>query len=493
VNAAVALRILAPRARALGTGDPDSLQNVNTHNLPEGSVCWVVDTAALYILQFGAANVPPNVAPGAGPGIWVPLSTGGGGTFYQTVEDEGSALPQEPILNFVGAGVSVADDPGGTRTNVTIPGGAAASIPMPDGTVALPQGANFTNELTLGWFRSASGFMGLAVANFLAAEFGQDPACSLFRLDTSNPAQEQLQLLEESDRVRFAVFTDGAAMLQGEVATGADGGVDHASPEFRLYGSVWDSVAASAKINGFVLKSIPNGGDDLSTLAFYNVTPLGTRLIAYIENDNSGDNNAHWFVGTTGQGQVRARVFQSSDLADIIINGGNLALRFATPSGANDTCLDELLLKDAANNFTSKAVAQGAADSAGVGFRALVVPNDAGDDTSVEAGDFALDAGWGVGASVSAVAAGSTCRRGACTITAAGTPAPGAVATLTFDTAFAATPFAIAVRTDGNNPPEVTSMSVKALASTTQLVLTLTGSSAPIAGTAYSFTWMVME
>ena len=36
-------------------------------------------------------------------------------------------------------------------------------------------------------------------------------------------------------------------------------------------------------------------------------------------------------------------------------------------------------------------------------------------------------------------------------------------------------------------------MSVKALASTTQLVLTLTGSSAPIAGTAYSFTWMVME
>lgn len=46
---------------------------------------------------------------------------GGGGAFYQTVQDEGVSLPQRLALNFVGPGVTVTDIAG--VTTVAIPGG----------------------------------------------------------------------------------------------------------------------------------------------------------------------------------------------------------------------------------------------------------------------------------------------------------------------------------------------------------------------------------
>jgi len=58
--------------------------------------------------------------------VWEDVGTSGGGTGgggYATVQDEGTALPAETKLNFVGAGVTATDDAANTRTNVTIPGG----------------------------------------------------------------------------------------------------------------------------------------------------------------------------------------------------------------------------------------------------------------------------------------------------------------------------------------------------------------------------------
>ena len=46
--------------------------------------------------------------------------------FYQTVQDEGGALAQRTIIDFVGAGVSCADS-GGTKTLCTIAGGGSAN------------------------------------------------------------------------------------------------------------------------------------------------------------------------------------------------------------------------------------------------------------------------------------------------------------------------------------------------------------------------------
>lgn len=46
--------------------------------------------------------------------------TGGGTTGYDTVQEEGSDLTQRTKLNFIGAGMSCADDAGNTRTNCTL-------------------------------------------------------------------------------------------------------------------------------------------------------------------------------------------------------------------------------------------------------------------------------------------------------------------------------------------------------------------------------------
>jgi hypothetical protein len=55
----------------------------------------------------------------------------GGGTKYQTVQEEGSGLTQRPTLNFVGSAITAADNAGATRTDVTLsqsPAGATSVV-----------------------------------------------------------------------------------------------------------------------------------------------------------------------------------------------------------------------------------------------------------------------------------------------------------------------------------------------------------------------------
>jgi len=76
-HAPTILRMLAPRAALLGTGSEDSLQNVNTYELPNGALCWVVSNATLYRLDRAStsASAPDAViVPAAGPGRWFALS-----------------------------------------------------------------------------------------------------------------------------------------------------------------------------------------------------------------------------------------------------------------------------------------------------------------------------------------------------------------------------------------------------------------------------------
>ena len=56
-------------------------------------------------------------------GLWV-NSSGGGAVGYQTVEGNGVAVAQETTINFIGGGVTVVDNPGLFRTDVTISSGA---------------------------------------------------------------------------------------------------------------------------------------------------------------------------------------------------------------------------------------------------------------------------------------------------------------------------------------------------------------------------------
>lgn len=61
--------------------------------------------------------------------IWIAPTTSGGSTggltqAYQTVQDEGAAVTQQSVLNFIGAGVTATNNAGASRTDVTIPGGS---------------------------------------------------------------------------------------------------------------------------------------------------------------------------------------------------------------------------------------------------------------------------------------------------------------------------------------------------------------------------------
>lgn len=47
---------------------------------------------------------------------------------YPEAQDEGIAISTRPKLNFVGAGVTAADDPTNGRVNVTIPGSASGDL-----------------------------------------------------------------------------------------------------------------------------------------------------------------------------------------------------------------------------------------------------------------------------------------------------------------------------------------------------------------------------
>ena len=64
----------------------------------------------------------------SGSTVTIVSTGGGGGTKYQTVQQSGSALPQEPIINFTGAGVSCVDNPGATRTDCTVTSGGGSSM-----------------------------------------------------------------------------------------------------------------------------------------------------------------------------------------------------------------------------------------------------------------------------------------------------------------------------------------------------------------------------
>jgi hypothetical protein len=58
-------------------GDEDCLQNINSTILPNGSLCWVINTSTLYVLIKAATAGSGNVIPIAGAGAWVPLSGSG--------------------------------------------------------------------------------------------------------------------------------------------------------------------------------------------------------------------------------------------------------------------------------------------------------------------------------------------------------------------------------------------------------------------------------
>jgi len=69
----------------------------------------------------------------------------GSGSGYDTIEDEGVALTQRTVMNFSGAGVVAVDNPGQSRTDITITG--AATNEFPDDVFRVIGSADATKKL----------------------------------------------------------------------------------------------------------------------------------------------------------------------------------------------------------------------------------------------------------------------------------------------------------------------------------------------------------
>lgn len=112
--------------------------------------------------------------------------------------------------------------------------------------------------------------------------------------------------------------------------------------------------------------------------------------------------------------------------------------------------------------------------------------------TAVTSANIAVGAGWGDGAVVVTVAAGSNDQRGSVTIQSVGSNQAQATATvaLTFaDGAYASTPHAIVMLV--NNDNAVTTAQPQSIACTTT-ALSWTQSVLPVATKIYKFTWLVV-
>ena len=90
-----------------------------------------------------------NGGSGGGAAYSSRSSTGGGITAgYSTIQDEGSSAAQQTTLNFIGANVTVADDSGNSRTNVTIADGISTTVTLEKITSGGANGSlTFTNGL----------------------------------------------------------------------------------------------------------------------------------------------------------------------------------------------------------------------------------------------------------------------------------------------------------------------------------------------------------
>lgn len=103
-QAAVAYRVLGPRAILNDPADGDSLRNVDTTPLPNGAACWVTASRAEFRLYKDDNSTPPDgtnvIQPASGPGRWfIQVNTGSG---VQIENVLGLVLPQRPLVQTEG-------------------------------------------------------------------------------------------------------------------------------------------------------------------------------------------------------------------------------------------------------------------------------------------------------------------------------------------------------------------------------------------------------
>jgi hypothetical protein len=110
-TAATALRILSPRPNILGPEDFESLQNIDTTILPDGSMC-VVSGVGIYLLNKLSTATAADIniiEPASGPGRWI---------FVTPLSPTASVLGAQSALSTATTPVTVATSGGQSKWTV---------------------------------------------------------------------------------------------------------------------------------------------------------------------------------------------------------------------------------------------------------------------------------------------------------------------------------------------------------------------------------------
>jgi hypothetical protein len=180
---------------------------------------------------------------------------------------------------------------------------------------------------------------------------------------TAAAGNTQIRLINQAGTHQpFAVYSDGATTLDGPAAT--VGTPEQESPELRLFGHIFNGgVDKEVRI---IAKTVAiNGATGRYALRLYAQTEGGAAVLLGQWHDQGEldlQNHALENIGNL-QAQTNLDLYAA----------GELELQLVPPNVNGETAM-LLTVRDGGVN-TLQQVTVGAADSGGVGFRALVVPN----------------------------------------------------------------------------------------------------------------------
>jgi hypothetical protein len=149
----------------LGVDSGGALGYLATSSLPTSGMTNPMTTAGDLIVG-GSSGAPGRLAKGTDgqvltvdPAthllIWATPAAGGSGG--HTIQDEGAPLASRAGLNFIGAGVTAADDAANNRTNVTITGGGGGGSDLESILTQKGDLVTVTADYTLGTDRALGG------------------------------------------------------------------------------------------------------------------------------------------------------------------------------------------------------------------------------------------------------------------------------------------------------------------------------------------------
>jgi hypothetical protein len=204
-----------------GGSDEIATEAAQPYGIPKAGSLGVLNRTWLPLMQGdtgegGLSGAVPAPGPGdagkclKGDATWGSCGTAGG---YTIIQDEGAALPQWPVLNLSGAGVTCSDDAANNRTTCAIPGGQA------------PYVQRFDTPLAVWTVDGATHGLGTEIEVFVQVEEGS----SWRRAD---PAEVLIHGVTGDVTVQWATPTSGRILisaLEGTVVTGGGSDFDAAA------------------------------------------------------------------------------------------------------------------------------------------------------------------------------------------------------------------------------------------------------------------------